>query len=159
MTIYLTQTMVERELIPKFKSMVLTLRTPKQFIGDEWAYAHKLIWANNLSELKYRFGNYLFNEKALSLAIYAKSYEIVYWLLENNIKASYQHLKEAAMQGSFNLFDYLINAGADLHYNYDEILFYITNYYDKPFHPRTQQELPYLINKYNLQKTKKNNGF
>ncbi len=159
MTIYLTQTMVENELIPKFKSMVLTLKTPKHFTNDEWGYAYRLIWAHNLSELKNKFNNYIFTEKALSLAIYAKADAIIFWLLENGMKASYQHLKEAAIQGSFHLFDYLINAGAELHYNNDEILLYITNYYDKPYHPRTERELPYLMKKYNLQKTNKNNGF
>jgi hypothetical protein len=151
--------MIERELIPKFKSMVLTLRNLKQFTGEEWAYAHQLIWANNISELINKFGNYLFDEKALSLAIYAKADKVVYWLLEHGMKATYQHLKEAAIQGSIHLFDFLINAGADLHYNNDEILFYISGFYDKPYHPRTQKELPLIINKYKLQKTNNNCGF
>jgi len=163
MSMYVTQTntldSVEKELIPQFKSMVITLRIPKKFNKDEWAYAHNLIWSNNVFELSQKFGNYIFDESALSLAIYAKADKIILWLLENGVKSTYQHVKEAAIQGLFHLFDKLIESGADLHYNNDEILFYISNYYDKLYHPRTQKELPYLIKKYNLQKTSTNCGF
>lgn len=137
------------------RSMVPT----KQFTREEWAYAHRLIWANNISELKYRFSNYLYDEKALSLAIYARADTVVYWLLDNNVRATYQHLKDAAIRGSIHLFDNLINAGADIHYNNDEILFYISGFYDKPYNPRTQKELALIINKYKLQKHGKNCGF
>ena len=118
-----------------------------------------LIEKHNLKSLKLIWWSKTIPPIALSFAISAKALDIVKWLLDNGVQAEYQHLKDAAMCGFFEAFDVLIEAGANIHYNQDEILFFISTFYNKPYFKRTQLELPLLIAKYNLQKHPNNCGF
>jgi hypothetical protein len=137
----------------------LILRSPSYFTSDEWSYARQLIYSNNRSELERKYGNYIYDETALSLAITAGADDVVSWILNKGVRSINRHLKEAAIHGRFHLFSSLIESGADIHFNDDEILFYITAFYNKPYYIKTKKELPDLIAKYNLQKTSKNCGF
>lgn len=93
------------------------------------------------------------------MAITAGADDVISWILNKGVRSTSRHLKEAAINGRFHLFDSVIESGADIHYNDDEILFYITAFYNKPYYIKTKKELPDLIAKYNLRKTSKNCGF
>jgi len=95
----------------------------------------------------------------IKIAIYARATKIIKWLIHNGVLSLFEHLKDACFTGQLELIDTLLEGGADIHYNNDEILFYISYYYTSAIYNKTKLELPVLIDKYKFKKTSQNCGF
>lgn len=138
----------------------LVLRLKRLFPNSvEEVEIQELIKQGKISEFIKKYGNYVLTPQLLSLAIYCRMDKIVEIAINNGTSADFKHLKDAAITGQINLFNILIIGGADIHHNNDEILYFVSYYFVKPYFEKTQIELSFLLNKYNLTKTSKNYGF
>lgn len=145
---------------PQQQPQVLRLKLSKQVpTSAEYADMCTLIRRGQIVEFVKKYWNYVVSDSQLSGAIIARMDMIVHHAIKTGTVATYKHLKDAATTGQFHLFDILIEGGADIHHNDDELLFYITSHYVKPFYEKTHAELPLLIEKYRMTKTVKNYGF
>lgn len=151
------------ELRPQLQPLqpqVLRLRLPKLVpTSAQYAEMCTLIRRGLTAEFMEKYWNYVISDDQLSGAIIARMDAVVRHAITSGTVATYKHLKAAATTGQFHLFDVLIEGGADIHHNGDELLFYITSHYMKPFYEKTCAELPLLIEKYRMTKTAKNYGF
>jgi hypothetical protein len=118
----------------------------------------KIIMKDDVEAIS-KYEGYELKDELIKMAIYMRAKKVLKWLINSGVRSSYEHLKDTCFTGQLELIDILLEGGADIHYNNDEILFFISYYYTKAVYEKTKLELPVIIEKYGLKKTGKNCGF